>query len=265
MLPDREMDDLLSEMVQRHQHIEERISNLEKIELPQNVHANVHLQLPQLRGYWPMSSVDEIGDPYDLSGQGRVLNNNNAVPFGVYNLLPYADLTPGSTHYFSRPDEAGLDITGALTLGCWCWLDTIAPANNMTLLSKYTTTGNQRAFILYYDIGTSRFRFIISTDGINNVVVTSTVVPAVNTWYKVVGRFTPSNLLSIYVDDVVTNNAVGIPATIFNSSANFLAGSYNAGLFLLDGRLSQLCLAADDHDDAVILSSFERTRANFDT
>jgi hypothetical protein len=36
---------------------------------------SMNLGLPLLRGYWPFSSVDENGDLYDLSGQGRVMIN----------------------------------------------------------------------------------------------------------------------------------------------------------------------------------------------
>src|SRR4030042_5924133 len=126
MLPDRNLDDLLAEMVSRDQKLESRVADLEKIEQPRNIHPSIHLQLSGLRGYWPMSSVNENGNSYDLSGQGRVLTNNNTVPFGIYDLLPYADFTPGSSEYFSRPDEAGLVISGALTIGCWAWLDTLA-------------------------------------------------------------------------------------------------------------------------------------------
>lgn len=36
---------------------------------------SMNLGLPGLRGYWPLTSVDENGDIYDLSGQGRVLSS----------------------------------------------------------------------------------------------------------------------------------------------------------------------------------------------
>ncbi len=37
---------------------------------------SMNLGYPGLRGYWPMSSVDEDGLVYDLTGQGRTLTSN---------------------------------------------------------------------------------------------------------------------------------------------------------------------------------------------
>lgn len=37
---------------------------------------SMNLGYPGLRGYWPMTSVDENDDVYDLSGQGRTLTDN---------------------------------------------------------------------------------------------------------------------------------------------------------------------------------------------
>jgi hypothetical protein len=226
------------------------------------VHAGLHLQLPQLRGYWPFSSVDENGDVYDLSGQGRVLTNNNTTLFNVYNLLPYADFTPASTHYFSRLDEAGLDITLSLTVGGWFWLDTLAPGNNMGLIGKYTGGGNQ-SYILYFHDASNTFRFTISANGLVDVTVASTASLAISTWYHIVGRFVPNTELSIFVDGIETLNAAGIPAGIFNGAADLQIGAYNAGTNLLDGRACQCFLCSDDLDDVIIKTVYEQTRANF--
>lgn len=263
MLPDRELDDLLGEMVTQHQKLSTRVADLEKIEQPIKIHPEVHLQLPQLRGYWPMSSVDETGAVYDLSGQGRVLTNHGATPFAWYNLLPYAVFKSPLGNYFSRADEAGLDITGALTVGGWFWLDTLAPGTNMGLISKYTAAGNQRSFVLYFFDAGNTLSFGVSTDGIALVEVVSTFVITASAWYHVVGRFTPGAQLSIFVNGVPTHYVAAIPASIYNSNAEFLIGSYDAGVSLLDGRAAQGYLCADDLDDAIIRNLYNQTRANW--
>lgn len=229
------------------------------------VHAGLHLQLPQLRGYWPFSSVNENGNAYDLSGQGRTLTNNNAVPFTWYNLLPYANLTPGSTHYFSRADEAGLDITGGLTLGGWFWLDTLASGGNQTLISKWLALGDQRSYLLYLDDATNTLVFNITSLGTAATIVgiTSTTLPAINTWYHVVGRFISSTTVSIFVDGVKTDNAAGVPAAIHSGSAAFEIGSTSGGANRLDGRACQCFVSAAGFDDVIIWSAYQQTRANF--
>lgn len=232
------------------------------------VHAGLHMQLPQLRGYWPFSSVDENGDVYDLSGQGRVLTNNNTVPFAWYNLFPYADFTAATPHYFSRLDEPGTSITGAITLGGWFWLDSLATGANQGLISKWDTTGaiNERSYLLYLDDATNTLRFFVSSLGTaaSSVSVTSTATIAINTWYHVAARYNPNTLMSIFVDGVQTDLAAGVPAAIFNSAVcAFEIGSYNVGAIPMDGRACQCFLCADDLDSVFVKTLYEQTRANF--
>lgn len=91
------------------------------------------LLLPQLRGLWPMSSVDQAGTVYDLSGQGRAMT---AVGGMTYDLTaenaPYANFADG---YLTRPgDEAGLEDT-SVSFGGWFWLN--APLLSAVLIDKY--------------------------------------------------------------------------------------------------------------------------------
>jgi hypothetical protein len=178
-----------------------------------------YLGLPQLRGFWPMSSVNENGNPYDLSGQGRTLTNNNAATFGVYGLQSYTTLN-GANQYHSRVDEAGLDITGTLTMGAW-----IRPIANAagTILAKYDVATNNRSYRITRLIG-GAIVTNISTDGINIVTATSTEITALNSWAFIAMRFIPSTSLTVFVNSKSISLAVGIPATIFNSNAIFCAG-----------------------------------------
>jgi hypothetical protein len=230
------------------------------------VHAGLHLQLRALRGYWPMSSVDENGDIYDLSGQGRVLTNHDSVPLGQYNLFTYASFS--APDYLSRVDEAGLDITGNLSVGGWFWLDTLASGSDQVLMSKYDTSGgaNQRSYLLWFDDATNTFRFGVSSAGTaaTFVQIAHTAVISANAWYHVAGRFTPNTDLSVYVDGVRVSTAAGVPAGAFNSTADFEIGSDDNGTAaFLDGRACQCWLCAHDLYDVMIPTLYHQTRANF--
>lgn len=223
----------------------------------------LHLMLSQLRGFWPFSIVDENGDMYDLSAQGRVMTNNGTTPFGVTGLAPYADFTPGSSQYFSRLDETGLDITGALTLGGWFRLDTIAPGNNMGLMSKWTEAGNLRAYNLYFNDAGNVPSFSVSVDGAAVVTVNHTTALSITTWYHIVGRYTPSTAIDVFLNGVKVSNAVATPASLFNSTAAFEIGAYNAAAMLLDGHVTLGFLCAASLSDTVIWSIHQQTRAMF--
>jgi hypothetical protein len=129
-----------------------------------------YLGLPGLRAFWPMSSVNETGNVYDLSGQGRTLTNNNAATFGVYGLQSYATFN-GVNQYLSRADEAGLDITGELTMGCWIRFH--ANATQRNIMGK---RGALAATLAYYvRKQTTNEIHCVFTDGGGGVAFSSTV------------------------------------------------------------------------------------------
>lgn len=212
--------------------------------------------LPQSRAVWPFSSVDENGDVYDITGQGRVMNNQNSVPFSFYGLYPYADLTAASSHYFSRPSEAGFLITDGLTLGGWFYSD--GGNNDAGLSGKWDENGDQRSYLLRFAWPTVYFQ--VSDDGINPYSVSAGIDDGA--WYHVVGRFA-TNSIDIFVNGVKTNNAVGIPAAIFVSTANFEIGAYNGADKFFDGRISLNVLCAAALSDTQIWAAYQQDRALF--
>jgi hypothetical protein len=227
--------------------------------------------LPGLRGFWPMSSVHENGNALDLGGRGLTLTYTGNPTYNVQGLAPYIDLD-GVGDYLVRLDEAALDITGTetfvaaskrgLTLGGWFWLDSLVARR--PLVAKYTfTASNNRAYQLSWNLATTTFGLSISVDGIVATVVNSSITPVVSRWYFVVGRFTPSTEIAVFANGVKTTNVVAIPASIFNSTANFFIGTDDDLTALLDGRASLVFLCAESLSDAVIKMVYEQTRALF--
>lgn len=198
-----------------------------------------HLAIPFLRGFWPMSSLNETPNVVDISGQGRTLTLTAAtVP--IYNeVVPYIDLN-GTTAYLTRADEAGLEFTTALSFGVWVWFDDLS--GNPMILTKWNTTGNQRAYALQA-LSTGAVRVAISSDGtLAPVFDTAAGLVTTGVWYHIVVVYTASNEISIYVDSVETSIVTSIPATIFSTgTAAFYIGTFNAaGGNFLNGRVT-LC------------------------
>ena len=79
--------------------------------------------LTQLRGFWPMSSVDHNGNVYDLSGQGRVLSNSG-VSFGMGGIgdyIPVAEFD-GAGAALSALDDDAVNLNsmaGGFTVLAW--------------------------------------------------------------------------------------------------------------------------------------------------
>lgn len=225
-----------------------------------------------LRGVWPMSSVDNTGAVYDLSGQGRTLSYNGNPIFAFTGLYPSISMD-GAGDYLSRADEAGLDITGTesviwsnqrgLTLGGWFNFNTLAPGATIGLIGKWNGTGNQRSYQMFFDDATNSIYLDVSTDGTAVVDCQGDVV-AVSQWYFLVGRFTPSTELAVFVNGSKQTNTVGIPASIYSGTANFNIGAYaNGGSGQLNGFASICFLCASALSDTIIKSLYHFTRPLF--
>lgn len=216
--------------------------------------------LHRLRGLWPMSSITETPTVLDLSGQARTLSFGGTTTISVYNdLIPYIDFN-GTTGYMFRADEAGLDITGTLTLGGFFWADSGAAIG--ACMSKYGSIVANRSYYLRYN-GSNAFQFGIG-NGVGDTTVTSTVVAANDAWHFVVGRFSPSAEVAIFVDGEWTRNTTSIPGAIVSGAAQLEIGRLNSvnGQYL-DGRAGLCFLSAAALTDTFISYLFNRSRPLF--
>lgn len=215
---------------------------------------------PELRGLWPFSSINESGNALDISGQARTLTNTGTTTRAVLNnIVPYIVLN-GSTQYFSRADEAGLDITGAMTFGIWNYFNAVAA--QQICMSKYTAAGNQRAYKIE-NLAGGQPNFNITTDGSTLVAATGTAGDiSAATWGFMCGRFTPSTEMALFYNTLKYTNTTGIPATIFNSSAAFMIGGVN-GAASQAGRASLGFLCAAAVPDSLITRFYEVSRGFF--
>ena len=220
-----------------------------------------YLAGPELRGFWSFASVDQSGAIADLSGWGRTLTNNGATPRQLFaDFMPYADLD-GSNQWFNRATEAGMEITGALTLGGYFWYDAFT-ANANGMLSKWNGGINQRSYRLFAN-NSSQATFEVSSNGTAITTVTGPVL-LVNTWYQIYGVYLPSTSLSVIVNRAKTTNVTSIPASIFNSSVDFEIGTRDSGGGgLLNGRAALAGVYADDHPDQNIFSRYDGSRSVF--
>lgn len=219
------------------------------------------LGFPELRAFWPMSSVNESGNVLDISGQARTLTNNNAAARAVHrDLIPYVSFN-GTTQYLSRADEAGLDITGALTIGQWIYFNNAAGASIEWGINKTGASGN-------FGYGVRRLAttglpdFYISSTGSNYPGAAGTDALAAGTWYFLAGRFTPSTEIAVFTNKDKFVNTTSIPAAIFNSSAALAIGGSN-GAAGLAGRASLGFVCAAALPDAQINYFFHMSRTLF--
>lgn len=215
------------------------------------------LALPSLRGFWPMSSHTQgAGDlVYDLSGQGRNLTRNGPEMRNVYNnLVPYADFN-GTSDNLSRADEAGLDITDALTLWAWVYFDSIT--GSRPIMSKWGTTAATRSYLLSTASGVTRVG--LSTGAAVTTYDGASVT--LNAWNFVAAVYTPSTSVVIGVNGVWTTNVTAV-AALGNSTSTFRIGNDNDSNFL-DGRAAACGLNNFAMPQALLDYLFNRSRVLF--
>lgn len=218
-----------------------------------------HLSLPMLRAFWPMSSVDAGNGAIDVSGQARHLTNGGAAGYSRTALdMPYATFTGGSTSYLTRADEAGLDVTGQLTLGGWFYFNAVTGVN---FCGK---TGASGSYAYGLQTSGSAAAMYVSTNGTTVVsAVSSLGVIQANRWHFIVGRYVPSTELAVYYDAVKTSNITSIPASINNSTAAFQIGGASALSQFMNGNAGLVFLCATSLSDTQINVLLNTTRLFF--
>lgn len=220
-----------------------------------------YLALPELRGFWPFSSMNESGNAIDMAGQGRTLTNNASISRNTLSSgLPYSALN-GSTQYWSRASEAGLQITGPLTVGAWVYFYNSGSAQE-TMMAKSDGTGgaNDAWYLARNPDGTVRW-YVASGPGYQSLI--STQVLARATWYHIVAGFTPSSTLRIYVNGML-NRQIGTSYASINSNAAPLnLGAFNNAGLLMSGWMALPFVCATAVPDNTISTLYKMGRIFF--
>lgn len=240
-----------------------------------------YLVLPGLRAFYPGGAVGPGagsatgGNLIDQSGLGNHLTIQNSPLFRINNLYPFVTYD-GSSAYHTITDAASnnsFDILGSetyiasarrgLTMGCWARQDGTS-LNTFTRIMSKTALGTSRSYSLNDANTPDELQFRVSPDGtlgatitVNNSNFTD------NEMHFVCCRFTSSTELMLRIDDTVEVNTTSVPATIFNSSANFSIGSVSGGGSYWKGDILMMFVCATVLPDSIIFSLLEQGRVLF--
>jgi hypothetical protein len=223
--------------------------------------------LPELRGFWPFSSVNETNMIFDMSAQNRILTNNNNATRSLYReIMPIISFN-GTNQYLSRPDEVALSITGAMTMGGWFKRNTTTTASY--LMSKFAGAGARGYGLLLGDSSARDVGAYVSSNG-TLLTHTSTSLQIVldNTWIFAAMRFTPSTELAIFESCSgllsKTSNTTSIPASQFDNTNVFTIGSNSVPALYFDGSAALCFLCASAIPDKMLNRVYSVTRTYFD-
>lgn len=230
------------------------------------------LNLPGLRGFWPMSSVGVAGQAVDIQGLGNHLTRNNDADFSYDGFAPYCDYN-GTNEYHNITDAASanaFDIFGTeafiegasqgLTCGGWFQFDDAPPAAQEFLIAKWTAGANRAYLLRRRTIMDIQFSVYDGVAVVSNDTIATTTT---GIWYHCAGRFdTTSGDVFAYLDGVESQTPA-VFAAIVNSAADFTIGASGTPGNYLDGRASLCWLCAASLDPDTIMAHYQNTRAAY--
>ena len=222
------------------------------------------IHLPGLRGYWPMSIVNSAGVAIDHAGASADLLRTGAPTYG-YDGNAYVQLGVATDFLYNTAPVLGITGTEAwiasslrgLTIGGWFLADS-TPTTISGLISK-DGPDPQRGYILSWS-ATNVPGFSLSGNGSTTVGV-SYSDRSLDTWYFIVGRFTPSAEVAIFVNGDKAINTTSIPAAINVSTQNFEVGRYfNDNNRIIEGRARDVFVCAAALSDETLSALYQATR-----
>jgi len=235
-------------------------------------HVSLFSSLPGLRGLWTANHLAANGDWEDWTKYDLMLTANGTPGFNYSNNLATYISFDGANDYFSRADEAALDITGTeshidtaaqgLTVGGWFWSSDAA--NAQYLASKLGAAGNYSWDLAFRaDVAGDPVRFEVTDDGTVLTAVDSAGTMATSVWSFVVGRYCDNNAgeeLAVFLNGVKTTG-VAAEASIFSGNGPFEVGSGNGGTGKFSGAIAVVFLCAAALNDDMIGAAFQQSRA----
>jgi hypothetical protein len=225
-----------------------------------------------IRALWYFGYADENQNIPDITGQGRTIFSNGTsmraqvVPPGL------GSFDGGASAYWSRSDiHGGFDITGletqvtttlrGLTIGCWIRLEANAVAG---IINKWTAGNN--SYTLQVAVGPQFYGAMSNAGAIAEAEVVSATA-STGEYYFLCLVFDPSTYLRLYVGDTAgnftyTEDAAGVPASIYSGSAPLELGAVN-GASTLNGDFCAVWIAAALSNPYNVRMIWEQTQTAF--
>ncbi len=166
----------------------------------------------------------------------------------------------GSGDYVDGGNNSSLKITSQITVSAWIKTST----NSEAVLMKGTWASDD-GYLMYVD-GSNFLRFSID-DGVNpRALATSTIAVTDNRWHYVVGTYTPSTSVSLYIDGKLNNqNTTSIPSSIADTNNNLRIGSNEAGAAFFNGFIDDVKVFPYARTAAQIKLDYNAGRAGMGT
>lgn len=179
------------------------------------------------------------GTRVDAHTGGNDFSDNNTVTSATGILGNAAQFTSANAEWLSRVDNASLSL-GDVDFMYSLWFLCDDTNTTRPIISKWTDSGNQRAMLLQWVANTGP-KFWASSNGSTFPSVAWSSMPTGSAWhFCCFGHDSVANELFIQVDNGTTVT-FSHSAGVFDNTADFLVGAYNAAVgAFFNGRIDEL-------------------------
>jgi hypothetical protein len=195
-------------------------------------------------------SLDESsGTRYDYTTNNNDLTDINSV--GSSTAAPRegtasADFERNNGEYLTLTDasQTGLDITGSLSIGCWCKPESLTDLTSHVLVGKYNTSTSDRSYRLSLSNYSGNYyaECRLSNDGAAYTTGYGATAISAGTWVHLVAVYDGTDI-RVYVNGALDSNGANNPKTyssgIHNGGAPFRLGAQGNGTWLYDGLIDE--------------------------
>jgi len=168
---------------------------------------------------------------------------------------PYALDFDGTNDLINCGNDSSLQITGAMTVSYW--FKGLSANASATGVGKLGNNGT-RGFALTRTNGNAIYFFIAPTA---SSLVSAVATPTLSNtqWYHLVGVYTPSTSMVIYLDGVpIQTLTTGVPASQYNGSNNLQIGNRGDNYAWFNGEISNVAIWNTNLSAAEITSIYNQ-------
>jgi len=208
---------------------------------------------------------EETGLHYDST-----INSNNGTPYGgiaqgVGGKIDGADNFDGINDYIEVPHSDGITgFTAGFTASFWLRLDDTT--RRQTILNKYSTGGNQRAWFIEFQTHATYGKVLglfLSKDGVGWREYYVSFNPAISEWYYIVVVWESGKVPKIYINGQQKSTIGKTTITsIFNNTLAPLhigRSTYAAGRYL-KGMLDEIRISSVAYSAALVLTCYNNQK-----
>ena len=216
----------------------------------------------------PRSYPDGGNIWYDLSGNG-----NN----GTLNGPTFSNDNSGFLVFDGTDDYVNcgnsLNFDNSFSIGCWMKAD--SGTNSIYtkgLVSKYSTFGNYRQYLLGFNEENSYVNFGFSTNGAGggatgNLVSSSNGSIIRNIWYNILGVFNSGSSVKIFINGELSSSLNTVSISHYNSNVKPLeigaSEAFDSGVREFNGNISKVIMYNRALSANEVRQNFNATRNRY--